>query len=156
MTPAGVWTRAQDAVLSRTPRERWMLGVMAAALIAFFGWFLVLTPLQRLAEDRAEAAEAARVRLAEAERLTRPGAATARGAVDLVAEAEAAVGRDGLGAVRSQATATGVTVWMEGASAPAALGWVAEVQARGAGVGGFSAIKRAEGGLDVQVDLVRP
>jgi general secretion pathway protein M len=148
---------ARDAWSTRTPRERVLLSALAAVLVGLVGWYGLVAPLGRAAED----AEADR--LAAAERLARVEAAAAeiralsQARDPSAAEVEALVvqsaGEAGLTLDRRRTEADGVTVWLDAAPPAQLFTWLQGLQARQVRVAAFTAIRGAGGTVEAEVRL---
>ncbi|MFN4286990.1 MAG: type II secretion system protein GspM [Brevundimonas sp.] len=148
--------------LALTARERWMLGLGAAVVLAVAFWYTLASPLRHAratAQDRAAAARSQHVRavsdaaVIEAERARRQGMDLSRPleqtALDLAAST-------GLSVERHDVAEDGsVTVHITGAGTGALFGWLAALE-NGAGIGTANAsVVRGDAGLDAQVTLSR-
>lgn len=147
--------------LARTPRERWLLGVMFALAAFVLAWFLVLRPLgdmmsaarerhgnavAALAEARSQAAA-----IAALER-RQPGEATQPAETDVAASASQA----GFQLSSLQAEGPGRVSLAIGAARPQALfGWVAALEAQGYVVERLSASSNPDRTLSAQILLRR-
>lgn len=115
---------------ARAPRERRMLAVMFLALAAFIGWFAVLAPLGRLADDAASRRGAAVALLAEvhAARAELAAFAGTRPGYDAEAPLEPLLARTagaaGVALSRQRRDGDRLTLGIDAVPAPALLGWL--------------------------------
>lgn len=143
----------QDWWTGRTPRERTLLGVMAALIVAVFGWYGLVAPLKTAAEDaRERQAEAART-LAEtraaAARLRPTGRAPA-GAEALQATLDEAAAGAALALDRRQVNGRAVTVWADAADARAVMSWLATLERRGVRPDRLSVVRGDAGRVELE------
>lgn len=145
--------------LARTPRERWLLGVMFALAALVVVWFLVIRPLgdmlsaarerhgeavAALAETRAQAAEIAM--------LERGGPAAIEGPIDQAVAAAASEAGFQLSALQAQGP--GRVSFALGAARPQALfGWISGLEGQGYVVERLSASSNADRTLSAQIVL---
>ncbi|MCE7033199.1 type II secretion system protein M [Lysobacter sp. GX 14042] len=122
--------RPQEWWRARAPRERLMLSVMFLAVSAFVGWFAVLAPLGRLADDAAGRHAAATALLAEvrAARAELAAFAAARPQHDPGTPFDALLARTagGAGVAVSSQRRDGdrLTVGIDAVAAPVLIGWL--------------------------------
>ena len=145
--------------LARTPRERWLLGVMLALAALVLVWFLVIRPLGDMLsaarERHGEAVEAlaeTRSRAAEIAVLERGGAAMIEGAIDQSVAAAASEAGFQLSALQAQGP--GRVSFALGAARPQALfGWISGLEGQGYVVERLSASSNPDRTLSAQVVL---
>lgn len=142
---------------SRTPRERVLLAVMAAAIVAVVGFYGVIQPLKQGAEDAHKRVATARQQadaLAVASRQAAPRAADNR-PVGAIVEASAA----SLGApiARKRQEADGAfTIWITAADARALLTWIAGLERQsGLSVVGVTTSRLDNGLVEAEVTFGR-
>ena len=145
--------------LARTPRERWLLGVMLALAALVVLWFLVLRPLgdmlsaarERHGEAVAALAEA-RSRAAEIAMLERGGPAAIEGPIDQAVAAAASEAGFQLAALQAQGP--GRVSFALGAARPQALfGWISGLEGQGYVVERLSASSNPDRTLSAQIVL---
>lgn len=148
--------------LALTLRERWMLALGTAVVLAVALWYALVMPLadaRAAAQERAAAARSQHIRAVsdaaaiEAQRARRQGMDLSRPleqtALDLAASTGLRVER------HDMAEDGSVTVHITGASTGALFGWLAALE-NGGGIGTANAsIVRGDPGLDAQVTLSR-
>lgn len=148
--------------LALTARERWMLGLGTAVVLAAAIWYALVMPLahsRAAAQERAAAARSQHVRAVsdaaaiEAERARRQGMDLSRPLEQTALELAASAG---LSVERHDVADDGsVTVHITGAGTGALFGWLAALE-NGAGIGASNAsMVRGDAGLDAQVTLSR-
>lgn len=142
---------------SRTPRERVLLAVMAAAILVVVGFYGVIAPLRQGAEEAGERVMMARRQsdaLSIAARQVAPRAADAR-PVGAIVEASAA----SLGAsiARKRQEADGAfTIWITAADARVLLTWIAGLERRsGLAVVGVTTSRLDNGLVEAEVTFGR-
>lgn len=148
-------TRLQALWNDRSPRERVMLLALAAVLAGVAVWLAVqgLAEWRQAAEDRARRAAAGHAAVAAGAALTRRAREQAPpgGLEALIREAAEA---NGLEPAMTTVEADGaVTVSFEAAASPALFAWLAQIEAQGVRVAGFTALKTPEGALQARVIL---
>ena len=147
--------------LARTPRERWLLGVMLALLAVVVIWFLVLRPLGDMLSAARERHGTAVAALAEARSQAAAIAALERGETGRPAQpvetAVAAAASDaGFQLSTLQAEGPGRVSLAIGAARPQALfGWVGALEAQGYVVERLSASSNPDRTLSAQILLRR-
>lgn len=155
-----LFSQARAWFEARTRREQVLLGVMIAMLLATVAWFGLVSPIRAwradAAERRLEAAEALASIQGDVARINAAARTAPTGSGEpmeplLIRTAEQA----GLSLSRQQAESDGAqTAWLEGAPPQAVFGWIATLeQAHGVTVSNLTALKAANGGLDVQVSF---
>jgi general secretion pathway protein M len=151
--------RAQALWLARTPRERWLLGVMFALAALVLAWFLVLRPLgdmlsaarERHGEAVAALAET-RSQAAEIAMLERGGPAAIEGPIDQAVAAAASEAGFQLSALQAQGP--GRVSFALGAARPEALfGWIQGLEGQGYVVERLSASSNPDRTLSAQIVL---
>jgi general secretion pathway protein M len=145
--------------LARTPRERWLLGVMFALAALVLVWFLVLRPLgdmlsaarerhgeavAALAETRAQANEIAM--------LERGGPAAIEGPIDQALAASASEAGFQLSALQAQGPGR-VSFALASARPQALFGWISGLEGQGYVVEQLSATSNPDRTLSAQVVL---
>ncbi|HEX8622742.1 MAG TPA: type II secretion system protein GspM [Allosphingosinicella sp.] len=145
--------------LARTPRERWLLGIMFALAALVLIWFLVLRPLGDMlsaARERHGDAVAAlaetRARAAEIAMLERGGPAAIEGTIDQAVAAAAAEAGFQLSSLQPQGP--GRVSFALGAARPQALfGWISGLEGQGFVVERLSASSNPDRTLSAQITL---
>jgi general secretion pathway protein M len=145
--------------LARTPRERWLLGIMIALAALVLVWFLVLRPLgdmlsaarERHGEAVAALAET-RSRAAAIAMLERGGPAAIDGPVDQALAAAAADAGFQLSALQAQGPAR-VSVALGAARPQALFGWISGLEGQGFVVERFTATANPDRTLSAQIVL---
>lgn len=145
--------------LARTPRERWLLGLMFALAGLVLVWFLVLRPLGDMlsaARERHGAAVAVlaetRSQAAEIAILERGGAAAIEGPIDQAVAAAASEAGFQLSALQAQGP--GRVSFALGAARPQALfGWISGLEGQGYVVERMSASSNPDRTLSAQIVL---
>lgn len=145
--------------LARTPRERWLLGVMFALAALVIVWFLVIRPLGDMmsaAKERHGMAVAAlaeaRAQAAEIAMLERGGSTSVEGPIDQAIAAAASEAGFQLSALQPQGP--GRVSFALGAARPQALfGWIEALEAQGYIVERLSASSNPDRTLSAQVVL---
>lgn len=147
----------REAWAARTSRERVLLSVAAALLVGVLGWYGLVAPLGRAAEDAEADRRAAAERLTAVETGAREIKALSRARSPSAAEMEALVvqsaGEAGLTLDRRRAEADGVTVWMDAVPPTQLFAWLERLQARQVRVAGLTAIRGAGGAVEAEVRL---
>lgn len=142
---------------ARTPRERVMLAVMAAAILGVGGFYGVVTPLKRASLD-------ARVRLQEAReqsaalKLASVGGARAKADPRPVAAiVETSAAGLGMPITRKRQESDGAfTIWINAVDARALLPWAASLEREaGLSVAGFTASRLDNGLVEAEVTFAR-
>ena len=147
--------------LARTPRERWLLGVMFALAVLVLAWFLVLRPLGDLLSAARERHGNAVASLAEARSQAAAIAALERGQTGRSAEpaetaVAAAASAAGFQLSTLQAEGPGRVSLAIGAARPQALfGWVGSLEQQGFVVERLSASSNPDRTLSAQILLRR-
>ena len=145
--------------LSRTPRERWLLGVMLALVALVLAWLLILRPLgdmlsaarQRHGEAIADLAEA-RARAAAIGTLEKNRPAAIAGPAD--AAVAVAASAAGFQLSTLQAEGPGRVSLAIGAAKPQALfGWIGQLEAQGFIVESLTACSNPDRTLSAQIAL---
>jgi general secretion pathway protein M len=151
--------RLQALWLARTPRERWLLGVMIALVVIVLAWLAILRPLgdmlsaARERHGHAVAALAeARAQAAAIAALERNPPAAVQGPVD---QAVAAAASDaGFQLSQLRAEGAGRVAIAIGAARPQALfGWIAGLEAQGYIVERLTATGNPDRTLSAQIVL---
>jgi general secretion pathway protein M len=145
--------------LARTPRERWLLGVMLAMLAMVLAWLLILRPLgdmlsaarERHGEAVAALAEA-REQAAAIARLEGIKPARIEGPIDSAVAAAASEAGFRLSQLQPQGQRR-VTLAIAAARPPALFGWIAQMEARGYVVETLSASSNSDRTLSAQIVL---
>lgn len=149
-------TRLQALWNDRSPRERVMLLALTAVLAGVVVWLAVqgLAEWRQAAEDRTRRAAADHAAVAAGAALTRRAREQAPGGPEaLIREAAEA---NGLEPAMTTVEADGaVTVSFEAAASPALFTWLAQMEAQGVRVAGFTALKTSEGALQARA-IVAP
>ena len=130
-------TRLQALWLARTPRERWLLGVMLALAVLVLLWFLVIRPLGDMLSEAKERQGKAVATLAEARSqaaaiatLERSRPAGVQGPIDAAVAAAASEAGFQLSALQPEGA--GRVSLVIGAARPQALfGWIARLEGQG-------------------------
>lgn len=145
--------------LARTPRERWLLGVMLALAALVLVWFLVLRPLGDMLSAARERHGNAVAALAEARSQAAAIAILERGSSGAVQEpasqAVAASAADAgfqLSALQPEGPGR-VTFALGAARPPALFGWIAGLEAQGYVVERLSATGNPDRTLSAQIVL---
>lgn len=145
--------------LARTPRERWLLGVMFALVALVIVWFLVLRPLGDMMSAAKERHGIAVAALAEARSQAATIAMLERGTAgagrEPAAQAVAAAAADaGFQLSALQPEGPGRVSFALGAARPQALfGWIAALEAQGYVVERLSASSNPDRTLSAQIVL---
>ena len=145
--------------LARTPRERWLLGVMFALAALVLVWFLVIRPLGDMLsaakERHGEAVAAlaqARSQAAEIAMLEQGGPAVIEGPIDQAVAAAASEAGFQLSALQAQGP--GRVSFALGAARPQALfGWISGLEGQGYVVERLSASSNPDRTLSAQIVL---
>ena len=145
--------------LARTPRERWLLGVMFALAALVLVWFLVIRPLGDMLSAARERHGQAVAALAEARSmaeeiamLERGGPAAIDGPVDQALAAAASEAGFQLSALQPQGP--GRVSFALGAARPQALfGWISGLEGQGYVVEQLSASSNPDRTLSAQIAL---
>jgi general secretion pathway protein M len=145
--------------LARTPRERWLLGVMLALVALVLAWLLILRPLgdmlsaarQRHGEAVANLAEA-RAQAAAIGGLEKNRPAAVAGPADMAVAAAASAAGFQLSALQPEGP--GRVSLAIGAAKPQALfGWIAQLEAQGFIVERLTASSNPDRTLSAQIVL---
>lgn len=134
-------TQARERFLALQPRERWMLGVGAAALLITVLYLALWEPLVQARTQRAAALDASReiaIKLEQAAQQIRASAgnnpaATAGRTLSLLAAVDQASKQGALGKPPSRLQPEGdreVRVWIEDVAFDALVRWLSELQRR--------------------------
>ena len=145
--------------LARTPRERWLLGVMFALLLLVLVWFLVLRPLgDMLSEAKERHGEAVaglaevRAQAAAIAALERSSPAPIEGPIDSAVSAAAATA--GFQLSQLQPEGPGRVSLAIGSARPQALfGWIAGLEAQGYIVERLNASSNPDRTISAQIVL---
>ena len=145
--------------LARTPRERWLLGIMFALAALVLIWFLVIRPLGDMLSQARERHGQAVAALAEARSqaeeiamLERGGPAAIEGPVDQALAAAASEAGFQLSALQPQGP--GRVSFALGAARPQALfGWISGLEGQGYVVEQLSATTNPDRTLSAQITL---
>lgn len=135
--------------LSRTDRERVLLGVMLAAVLGVLGWYGIISPLRDAVEAGQVRVETAARRLASLKAMARVNAPQpGGGAATPQAVVEASAAKAGVPIARRRQDANGqFTIWIAAIDARTLLPWVAAVEREGGvKVADFTA-SRLDGGV---------
>lgn len=150
-------SRILESWNARTPRERVMLAVMAAAILGVGGFYGVVMPLKQASLDARERLQDAREQSA-ALKLASVGGPTAKAdprPVAAIVETSAA----GLGmpiARKRQESDGAFTIWITAVDARALLPWTASLEREaGLGVAGFTASRLDNGLVEAEVTFAR-
>ncbi|HEX8571565.1 MAG TPA: type II secretion system protein GspM [Allosphingosinicella sp.] len=151
--------RLQALWLARTPRERWLLGVMLALVVLVLAWLIILRPLGDLLSAARERHGHAVAALAEARAqakaiaaLEQDRPAAVQGPIDQAVAAAAS--EAGFQLSQLQAQGPGRVAIAIGAARPQALfGWVAALEAQGYIVERFTASSNPDRTLSAQIVL---
>ena len=153
MEAAGQWW------LSRSPRERVMLGVMGVVLLAVVGWYGVAMPLQSLSKSSRERVELASTRLGELRAWTsaRPAGATTSREGTAQSLVETAAGKVGVSIARRRQDANGrFTIWVSTIDARALLPWLASLERDGGvAVTDFTASRLDNGAVEAEITFAK-
>lgn len=146
---------------ARTPREQWLLTVMAAVFLPVLAWLLVIRPVGNAYDEALERHLLAIERhgrvasLVEAAR-AQPGRSAIPRNVELQLVVSEAAGMAGV--TLAEATPAGqdrVAVSVANSSAAAAGEWVRSLEGRGLAVEEFRMTPTAEGGVNVSARFAR-
>lgn len=147
----------RDAWAARTPRERVLLSFLAALLVAVVGWYGLVAPLGRAAEEAEADRRAAADRLTAVEAGAREIRSFSRERAPSAAEVEALVvqsaSQAGLTLDRRRTEADGVTVWLDAVPPAQLFAWLQGLQARQVRIAGLTAIRGAGGTIEAEVRL---
>lgn len=153
MEAAGQWW------LSRSPRERVMLGVMGVVLLAVIGWYGVAMPLNSLSKSSRERVELASTRLGELRSWAsaRPAATTTSREGTAQSLVEAAAGKVGVSIARRRQDANGrFTIWVSTIDARALLPWLALLERDGGvAVTDFTASRLDNGAVEAEITFAK-
>jgi len=153
MEAAGQWW------LSRSPRERVMLGVMGVVLLAVIGWYGVAMPLNSLSKSSRERVELASTRLGELRSWAsaRPAATTTSREGTAQSLVEAAAGKVGVSIARRRQDANGrFTIWVSTIDARALLPWLASLERDGGvAVTDFTASRLDNGAVEAEITFAK-
>jgi general secretion pathway protein M len=153
MEAAGQWW------LSRSPRERVMLGLMGVVLLAVIGWYGVAMPLQSLSKSSRERVELASTQLGELRAWTsaRPTGATTSREGTAQSLVEAAAGKVGVSIARRRQDANGrFTIWVSTIDARALLPWLASLERDGGvAVTDFTASRLDNGAVEAEITFAK-
>ncbi len=153
MEAAGQWW------LSRSPRERVMLGLMSVVLLAVIGWYGVAMPLKSLSKSSRERVELASTRLGELRSWAsaRPTAATTSREGTAQSLVEAAAGKVGVSIARRRQDANGrFTIWVSTIDARALLPWLASLERDGGvAVTDFTASRLDNGAVEAEITFAK-
>lgn len=153
MEAAGQWW------LSRSPRERVMLGVMGVVLLAVIGWYGVAMPLNSLSKSSRERVELASTRLGELRSWAsaRPASATTSREGTAQSLVEAAAGKVGVSIARRRQDANGrFTIWVSTIDARALLPWLASLERDGGvAVTDFTASRLDNGAVEAEITFAK-
>ncbi|PLR28789.1 type II secretion system protein M [Caulobacter zeae] len=148
---------ARPAWDGRTPRERVMLGVMAAAIIGVAGFYGVVAPLRHASDDVRERLHEAREQSA-ALRLASGAPAPSKPdsrPVAVIVEASAASLAVPIARKRQESDGA-FTVWITAIDARALLPWAASLEREaGLDVAGFTASRLDNGFVEAEVTFAR-
>jgi general secretion pathway protein M len=145
--------------LARTPRERWLLGVMLAMVALVLAWLLILRPLgdmlsaakQRHGEAVADLAEA-RGQAAAIGGLERNRPAPLAGPLDTAIAAAASEAGFQLSGIQPEGPGR-VSIAIGAARPPALFGWVGRLEAQGFVVERLTATSNPDRTLSAQIVL---
>lgn len=146
-----------QAWLARTPRERWMLAVMAVALLGVGGFYGVVTPLAQSGEAARERLLKARAQASALAAVSTAARATKVDARPVTTVVETSAANLGVPIARKRQEAEGgFTIWITAIDARALLPWVASLE-RDAGldVAGFTASRLDNGLVEAEVTFAR-
>ncbi len=152
-----IFEAARGAWGGRTPRERIMLSVMAAAIVGVGGFYGVVSPLMRASEDARERLQAAR-EVSVALKSASGGSATAKpDARPVAAIVEASAASLAVPIARKRQEGDGAfTVWITAIDARALLPWAASLEREaGLDVAGFTASRLDNGLVEAEVTFAR-
>lgn len=143
--------------LARTPRERWLLGVMIALVTLVLVWLLILRPLsdmlsaarQRHGEAVAALAEA-RAQAAAIAALERSRPAPFEGPIDTALSAAASEAGFQLSGVQPEGPGR-VSIAIGAAKPQALFGWIAAIEAQGYIVQSLTASSNPDRTLSAQI-----
>ncbi|WP_394004704.1 type II secretion system protein GspM [Luteimonas sp. WGS1318] len=148
----------------REPRERWMLGLMTAAIAAFVLWYGLLTPLRKAA-DAAQARHEhatlallqAELQLAQLRDLDRRDIAPPVDAAALKAAVLASADRAGLAVSREREHGGGFGIEADAATSQQLFAWLDDLRLQRGLAPSTLSVARSEGRLRVQAgfDIVR-
>jgi len=145
--------------LARTPRERWLLGIMFGLLALVLVWFLVIRPLGDLLSAARERHGKAVAALAEARAqaaaitmLERGGSAAIEGPIDRAVAAAAAEAGFQLSALQPEGPGR-VSLALGSARPQALFGWVEGLEGQGYVVERLNATSNPDRTLSVQIVL---
>lgn len=141
----------------RTPRERVMLGVMAAAIVGVGGFYGVVSPLRHATEEARERLQQAR-EVSAALKSASGGAATAKSDARPVATiVEASAASLGVSIARKRQEGDGgFTFWITAIDARVLLPWVASLEREASlDVAGFTASRLDNGLVEAEVTFAR-
>lgn len=145
--------------LSRSPRERVMLGLMSVVLLAVIGWYGVAMPLKSLSKSSRERVELASTRLGELRSWAsaRPAAATTSREGTAQSLVEAAAGKVGVSIARRRQDANGrFTIWVSTIDARALLPWLASLERDGGvAVTDFTASRLDNGAVEAEITFAK-
>lgn len=153
MEAAGQWW------LSRSHRERVMLGLMGVVLLAVIGWYGVAMPLKSLSKSSRERVELASTRLGELRSWAsaRPAAAATSREGTAQSLVEAAAGKVGVSISRRRQDANGrFTIWVSTIDARALLPWLAALERDGGvAVTDFTASRLDNGAVEAEITFAK-
>jgi len=145
--------------LARSPRERWLLGVMLALVALVLAWLLILRPLGDMLsaarQRHGEAVEAlaeARTRAAAIGGLEKNRPAALAGPIDSAVAAAASAAGFQLSALQPEGPGR-VSLAIAAARPQALFGWIAQLEAQGLVVERLTASSNPDRTLSVQIVL---
>lgn len=142
----------------RQPRERWMLGLMTAAIVAFVLWYGLLVPLHKAADAAQQRHERATLALLQAElqlaqlrALDQRDIAPPADAAALKAAVLASAQQAGLAVSREREYGVGgFGIESDAATSPQLFGWLDALRLRHGLAPSTLSVARSEGQLRVQ------
>jgi len=148
---------ARQAWDGRTPRERVMLAVMAAAILGVGGFYGVVAPLKRASDDARLGLQEAREQSAALKLASGRAAPSKPDSRPVAAIVEASAASLGVPIARKRQEGDGAfTVWITAIDARVLLPWVAALEREaGLGVVGFTASRLDNGLVEAEVSFAR-
>jgi general secretion pathway protein M len=145
--------------LARTPRERWLLGVMLALVALVLVWLLILRPLSDMLSaarqrhgEAVAALEEARSQAAAIEALEKDRPAALAGPIDAAVAAAASEAGFQLSGLQPEGAGR-VSLAIGAAKAQALFGWIAGLEAQGYIVQSLTATSNPDRTLSARVVL---
>lgn len=148
---------ARRAWDGRTPRERVMLAVMAAALLGVGGFYGVVTPLKRASGETRQRLQEAREQAAALKLASVKAAPSRPDARPVAAIVETSAAGLGVPIARKRQEGEGAfTIWITAIEGRALLPWVASLERQsGLRVDGFTASRLDNGLVEAEITFAR-